>query len=210
MKKDSGLIVAVIFLAITLGILNVGIVISVILWGVSRLMGNYTSLFVIIETFSAAVGAAAVFGAGYIAYKELKAMRNSRHLEGADKVFNEFNSEQKIKDRTLVYQIFLGDNPKDFEKLNEEELDAIKSVLNSLDRVAFLVYADDDWIPEEIVMPWMHPIIHKCWRSLEGYVAYEQERRKEPFFYEHAAKLGRACLAWRDERGIADKVNLVE
>jgi hypothetical protein len=209
-KKESGWMIAVIFLGITMGTLLAGLFISLVLWGISRLLGGYATFFAIVEALSAAVGAAAVFGAGFIAYRELKAMSHSQHLEGADKVFNEFNAEDKIRDRGIVYQAFLGDQPRPFDALTLEELGAIKSVLNSLDRVAFMVYADEDWIPEEMVMPWMHPIIHKCWRSLEAYVKYEQERRNEPYFYEHAAKLGEACLRWRAERGIPDTIQLVQ
>lgn len=210
MKKESEWMIVVIFLGITMGTLLAGLLISLVLWGINRLFGGFTSYFAIIEALSAAVGAAAVFGAGFIAFRELKAMSHSQHLEGADKVFNEFNAENKIRDRGIVYQAFLGETPRALNELTEEELRAIKSVLNSLDRVAFMVYADEDWIPEEMVMPWMHPIIHKCWRSLEAYVKYEQDRRGEPYFYEHAAKLGEACLRWRADRGIPDTIQLVQ
>jgi hypothetical protein len=71
----------------------------------------------------------------------------------------------------------------------------MKKVLNSLDRVAFLTR--EGWIPDELIMPWMHPMIAKSWEKLEPYVMYERERRNEPYYYEHAGELAERCRKWR-------------
>ena len=73
--------------------------------------------------------------------------------------------------------------------------DAIKQVLNSLDRVAFLTQGD--WIPEETVMPWMNPMVVKSWARLAVYVEYERQRRREPDYYQAAGQLAGRCQAWR-------------
>jgi len=61
--------------------------------------------------------------------------------------------------------------------------------------VAFLTQAG--WIPEEMIMPWMNPMIVKAWARLEPYVDYESQRRNEPDYYEHARVLAERCQAWR-------------
>ena len=70
-------------------------------------------------------------------------------------------------------------------------------MLNSLDRVAFLTQSD--WIEDDIIMPWMHPMIAKSWEKLGPYVHYEKVRRNEPYYYEHAEKLAERCLMWREK-----------
>jgi hypothetical protein len=64
-----------------------------------------------------------------------------------------------------------------------------------MDRVAFLTQAG--WIPEDMVMPWMNPMIVKAWTRLEPYVDYERQRRHEPDYYHHARALAERCCAWR-------------
>jgi hypothetical protein len=72
---------------------------------------------------------------------------------------------------------------------------AVKQVLNSLDHVAFLNQAG--CIPEDIIMPWMHPMIAKSWEKLAPYVAYERQRRNEPYYYRYVGELAERCRAWR-------------
>ena len=76
----------------------------------------------------------------------------------------------------------------------------MKKVLNSLDRVSFLTQAG--WIPDELVMPWMHPMIAKSWEKLEPYVLYERDRRHEPYYYQTAEKLAERCKQWRKKHSI--------
>ena len=85
---------------------------------------------------------------------------------------------------------------------------AAKTVLNSLDRVAFLTQAG--WLPDETVMPWMHPMIHKSWKVLEAHVLAERESRNEPYYYEHAEDIAKRCQAWREKHNIPDEVIYVE
>ena len=148
-----------------------------------------------IEALSTALAAAAVFGAGYIAYRELSEVATSRYIDVADRLFAELNSPENIEARRRIFRN-LHKNPKiGLKKLTVKDHDAIKKVLNSLDRVAFLTQSG--WIPDELVMPWMHPMIAKSWEKLEPYVLYERERRNEPYYYQYAEKLAERCNRWR-------------
>ena len=149
----------------------------------------------ILESGSSAVGAAAVFGAAYFAYQELDEVSKSRHIDVADRLFDELNSPDIIEARRIIYQN-LNENPETgLSNLSDESRDAMKDVLNSLDRVAFLT--QPGWIPDELVMPWMHPMIAKSWEKLEPYVMFERKRRNEPYYYEHAGELAERCRKWR-------------
>jgi uncharacterized NAD(P)/FAD-binding protein YdhS len=55
------------------------------------------------------------------------------------------------------------------------------------------------WIPEDFIMPWMHPMIAKSWEKLAPYVRLERERRREPYYYEHAERLAQRCHKWRQK-----------
>lgn len=72
---------------------------------------------------------------------------------------------------------------------------AVKQVLNSLDHIAFLTQAG--WIPEEMIMPWMNPMVVKAWARLAPYVEYESRKRREPDYYQHARELAERCREWR-------------
>jgi hypothetical protein len=182
--RDSALIFA--------GSLILLILVSTI-WDIYTAENDFTNL---LDALSSAVAAAAVFGAAYFAYKELDEVSKSRHISVADRLFDELNSPGSIKARRRIFNL-KGNPDQDFEDLSEEDRDAIKTVLNSLDRVSFLTQSG--WIPNELVMPWMHPMIAKSWEKLEPYVLYERKRRKEPYYYEHASKLAERCLQWREE-----------
>ena len=147
-----------------------------------------------LESISTAVGAAAVFGAAYFAYQELEEVSKARHIDVADRLFEELNSKGSIQARRRVFEL-KGDPEEIIKNLSEEDRDAMKTVLNSLDRVAFLT--QPGWVPDDLVMPWMHPMIAKSWEKLEPYVRYERERRNEPYYYEHAGELAERCRRWR-------------
>lgn len=149
----------------------------------------------VLESVSSMIAAAAVFGAAYFAYQELDEVSKSRHIEVADRLFDELNSPDSIKARRRIFQKLTGDPDEDFKKLDRDDRDAIKTVLNSLDRVAFLTQSG--WIPEELVMPWMHPMIFKSWEKLEPYVKYERKLRGESYYYKHAEMLAQRCIKWR-------------
>ena len=149
-----------------------------------------------LESLSAAVAAAAVFGAAYFAYQELEEVSKARHIDVADRLFEELNAPKSIQARRRVFK--LKGNPEEILKnLSEEDRDAMKSVLNSLDRVAFLT--QPGWVPDELVMPWMHPMIFKSWEKLGPIVKFEREKRGESYYYEHAEKLARRCIKWRQK-----------
>ncbi len=148
-----------------------------------------------LESISTAVGAAAVFGAAYIAYQELSEVANTRYMDIADRLFGELNSSKNIEARRHIFQNLKTTPEQGLKRLKKEDQDAMKQVLNSLDRVAFLTR--EGWIPDDLIMPWMHPMIAKSWEKLEPYVLYERERRNEPYYYEHAGELAERCRKWR-------------
>jgi hypothetical protein len=182
----------IIFLGISIGSFIVLIWISVGVW---RTIGVGGSLMGTIEAISTAVGAAAVFGAGYIAYQELSEVANTRYMDIADRLFEELNSPDNIEARRRIFQNLKADPEQGIKRLRKEDRQAMKQVLNSLDRVAYLTRPG--WIPDNLIMPWMHPMIAKSWEKLEPYVLYERERRNEPYYYEHAGELAERCRKWR-------------
>ena len=160
------------------------------------------NLVITLEAVSATIAAAAVFGAAYFAYQELEEVSKSRHIDVADRLFDELNNPESYKARRRIFRL-QGEPEEMLKNLIDEDRDAIKKVLNSLDRVAFLT--QPGWIPDDLVMPWMHPMIAKSWEKLEPYVMYERERRNEPYFYEHAEELAKRCKKWREKNLPEDK-----
>jgi hypothetical protein len=150
-----------------------------------------------VEALSAALTVATVFGAGYFAIQELSEASKTRYMEISDKLFNELNSPENIDARRLVYGL---KTKKPNDDLNQDQKNAIKKVLNSLDHVAFLT--QKGWIPDEIIMPWMHPMIAKTWQILEPYVINQRQQRGEPYYYEHASELAGRCFDWREKHNI--------
>ena len=188
----------VVFVSITVAALGFGLGMLFLIWLVLRALGLSTGIWSMIEALSTALTAAAVLGAAFVASRELTELASSRHLTVADKLFDELNSQENIAARRWVF-LSLAEDPKDpgavIGTLTPEGRDAIKRVLNSLDRVAFLT--QPNWIPEEIVMAWMNPMVVKAWVKLAPYVAYERQRRNEPDYYQAAQQLAERCLAWR-------------
>jgi hypothetical protein len=156
-----------------------------------------------IEALSTAVGAAAVFGAAFIAYQELSEIANTRYMDIADRLFGELNSPENVAARRRIFQNIKDDPEVGLKNLSQEDQDAMKMVLNSLDRVSFLTQSG--WIPDEMVMPWMHPMIAKSWEKLEPYVLYERKRRNEPYYYKYAGRLAERCKQWRAENLSVDE-----
>ena len=196
----------------TLGVFIVVTLVVFLLWvsGISliwRLIGSFAlsdNLFVAVEALSTALAVATVFGAGYFAIQELSEASKTRYMEIADKLFNELNSEENINARKIVYQLGSYDPSVG---LSQDKRDAIKKVLNSLDRVAFLT--QNGWIPDEVIMPWMHPMIAKSWDKLKPYVIFQRNERRESYYYEHASKLADRCFAWRKKNSIKNEVNYI-
>jgi hypothetical protein len=199
MNDKSTWLTLSLFAAVTLLSFAVGMILMLGLWGVMRLSGVEADFWAMTEAIATAFAAAAVIGAGVIAYRELNEVSSSRHMEVADRLFDELNSPENIAARRWVYQNLPPDPAEGLSKLEPDGQEKVKAVLNSLDRVAFLTQSN--WIPDEIIMPWMHPMIEKSWDKLEPYVLYERDRRKEPYYYERAGELAERCKKWR-------KVNL--
>jgi hypothetical protein len=186
-----------VFLSITGIGLVVGLGVLFMLWLLLRLLGLDTGLWPMIEALSTAVTAAAVLGGAFVASRQLSELANVRHIEVADRLFNELNWPENIAARRWVFQNLPDDPEQGVASLSPDGRDAIKRVLNSLDRVAFLTQSD--WIPDEMIMPWMNPMIVKSWAKIGPYVEYERQRRNEPDYYLAAQQLAERCLRWREK-----------
>ncbi len=180
--------------ALTLSALIGWGILLVIIW---LLIGRHVNpeFWAMVEALSTAVAAAAVVSAGYIAYRELSEGANSRYIEVSSRLFDELNSTANIESRRWVYLHLDGNLDHGLELIDDEGQAHMKQVLNSLDKVSFLTQST--WIPDEIIMPWMHPMITKSWAKLAPYVMYERQRRKEPYYYRHAEQLAERCATWR-------------
>jgi Domain of unknown function (DUF4760) len=184
------------FIGITVGALGIWVGVLLLVWLVAG-GGDGTSSgpWAMIEALSTALAAALVLSAGIFAYRELNEVASSRHLEVADRLFEELNSPENIEARRWVFQNLNKEPETGLATLSHEGRDNIKRVLNSLDRVAFLTQSG--WIPDELVMPWMNPMVVKVWEKLGPYVEYESVRRNEPDYYFQARALAKRCRLWR-------------
>jgi len=196
-KSTSGLRKLVVFV----GFIILGYVFFLLfLFLVWRLLGliSLPSEYILAVGALSSIGSTvAILGGGYIAFRQLSEIANTRHLGVADKLFDELNSRENTAARRWVFQNLPADPQEGIRSLTPEGQEAVKLVLNSLDRVAFLTQAG--WIPEDLIMPWMHPMIAKSWDKLEPYVEYEKKRRNEPYYYQHASELAVRCRAWREK-----------
>ena len=165
------------------------------LWMVLRLLGFDPNFWAMTEALATAVAAAAVLGGAVLAFRELSEAGSSRHMAVADRLFEELNSNESIRARRWIFQNLPDDPAIGLETLSDEGRDAIKHVLNSLDRVAFLTQAG--WIPDDMIMPWMNPMIVKTWAKVGPYVEFESRRRNEPDYYIQVRRLAEQCIAWR-------------
>jgi hypothetical protein len=160
-------------------------------------IGTPNEFLVLVGALASISSSAAIIAGGYIAFRQLGEIANSRHLEVANRLFEELNSTENISARRWVFQNLPDDPQVGLQSLTPEGQEAVKRVLNSLDHVAFLTQAG--WIPPDLVMPWMHPMIAKSWEKLKPYVEYERKRRNEPYYYERIDSLAKHCHAWRQE-----------
>jgi hypothetical protein len=80
--------------------------------------------------------------------------------------------------------------------------------LNSLDHIAFLTQAG--WIPEEMIMPWMNPMVVKAWTKLAAYVEYESRKRREPDYYQRAHELAERCREWRKHHVLDTEITWIK
>ena len=162
---------------------------------VLRATGAAGGFWAMTEALSDAATAAGVVGAGYLAHRQLAEMASTRHTDAADRLFEELNSDENVSARRWIYQNLPVAAGEGIASVPPEGRLAIKRVLNSLDRAAFLT--QQGWIPEETIMPWINPMVVKSWARLESIVDDESKRRHEPDYYEHARRLAERCMAWR-------------
>jgi len=173
-----------------------------------RGLGAPLDFWAMTEALSTALAAAAVFGAGILAFRELREQAESRHMAVADRLFTELNDPENIAARRWVILDLPADPAETLPQLARAEKDKIKQVLNSLDRVAFLT--QHNWIPDDLILPWMSPMILKTWDKLERYVDYESQRRDEPDYYQQIRSLAQRCRAWRARKGLDDVYKIVD
>jgi len=179
-----------------------------LVWLVLAALKVETGFWPMLEALSTAVTAAAVLGGGIVAYRELDELSNARHLDVADRLFQELNSPENVEARRWVYLNLPDDPEQGLVMLKPNGRESVKRVLNSLDRVAFLTQAR--WIPEETILPWMSLMVVKSWEKLAPYVEYERARRGEPDYYQAVSGLARRCQAWRAAQFSGSEVNWVE
>ena len=178
-------------------------------WLVLAALKVETGFWPMLEALSTAVTAAAVLGGGIVAYRELDELSSARHLDVADRLFQELNSPENVDARRWVYLNLPDDPEQGLAMLKPNGRQAVKRVLNSMDRVAFLTQAR--WIPEETILPWMSLMVVKSWEKLGPYVEYERARRGEPDYYRSVGELAQRCQGWRAVHFTADAgVNWVE
>jgi hypothetical protein len=193
--KVSGYMTIILFIALAAVGFFLWVGVILIAWVILRSVGINADFWVMLEALSLAVAAATVLSGGFVAYRELSEAASSRHMEVADRLFGELNSPDNISARRWVFQNLGNDPGAEVQDMTEEGRAAIKQVLNSLDHVAFLTQAG--WIPDEIIMPWMQPMIAKCWEKLAPYVNYEKQRRHETYYYRYVSELARRCQDWQ-------------
>ncbi len=192
-----------------LGMIIIGAILGFIVWmflqfAAWRLaqssFGSTASFWTLVSALSTALTGASIAVGGFVAYRELSEAEKSRHIDIADRLFDELNSKENIEARKWVY-MKMPDDPKQWlANPTDEGNEAIKRVLNSLDQVSFLT--QPGWIPDDTIMPWMHPMIAKSWEKLESYIKHERERRQEPYFYLYAEQVAERCRAWRIKNGL--------
>ena len=198
---------AVVAICTVLG-LAIGLLLILSIWGVLHARGGASSFWAMTEALATAVTAATVIGAGFLAYRELDEASNSRHLAVADRLFEELNAPENVAARRWIFLYLPPDPASGLDEMTDQDRDTVKRVLNSLDRVAFLTQGG--WIPEDMVMPWMSPMILKAWIKLKPWVDYEADRRHEPDYYRQVRDLAERCLSWREAHGMSTEVTWVE
>ena len=165
------------------------------LWSILHVAGVATDFWPMAQTLTSTVTMVCIVAGSAVAFHQLNEAASNRHLAVADRLFEELNSPDNIAARRWIFHNLSEDPEEGSRTLTPEGQAAIKSVLNSLDHIAFLTQAG--WIPEEMIMPWMNPMVVKAWAKLERYVDYEIRKRHEPDYYQHARQLAEHCRMWR-------------
>ncbi len=187
-------IVRLVVIAATGFLLWIGVLLA--LWTTLNALGVPTEFWPMAQTLTSTVTMVSILGGSILAIHQLSEAASNRHLAVADRLFEELNSPENIEARRWIFRNLPADPEEGSRTMTPEGQAAVKRVLNSLDHIAFLTQAG--WIPEEMIMPWMNPMIVKAWAKLAPYVEYESRRRREPDYYHHARELAERCGEWRN------------
>jgi hypothetical protein len=171
----------------------IGVLIAV--WSVLHAAGIATDFWPMAQTLTSTITMVCILTGSVLAFHQLSEAASNRHLAVADRLFEELNSPENIEARRWIFHNLPADPEEGTRTMTAEGQAAVKRVLNSLDHIAFLTQAG--WIPEEMIMPWMNPMIVKAWTKLKPYVEYESRKRREPDYYQHARELAERCCEWR-------------
>ena len=94
---------------ITAGAFVLWLSLLLLLWWFLGTLGVSYDLWAMIESLSTALAAAAVFTAGFIAYRELSEISNSRYMEVVERLLGELNSNENIEARRWIFQNLAAD-----------------------------------------------------------------------------------------------------
>jgi hypothetical protein len=182
---------------------------SVVAWKISPVfIGEAPDFWTMVDALSTILWAATVVSAGLMAVWQLREASSSRHMAVVDRLFDEMNSKENVEARRWVYQELPDDPAQGIQGLTEEGRDKVKTVLNTLDRVAFLTQRG--WIPDEMTMPWLNLMVLKVWQKLGLYVDYESERRGEKDYYDGVRDLAERCGRWRAKHFPGEEITWIE
>lgn len=176
----------------------VWVALTAVIWFALHLFGADFDFWPMLEALSAALAVAQVFGGGAVALWQLRDSADSRNLGIYNDIFERLMSDESIESRRWIY-VNLSEDPRSgIDGLSEAGQRHVKSILNSLDHLGFLL--EQDWITgegEDAIIKWVSPFVVKCWARLEPYVEFEAERRHEPDYYDAVRKLAERCIEWR-------------
>jgi len=162
------------------------------IWALVKRTGAQADLWLMIESLSTALAVVVAIVGAFLAYRDTA---SDRHRGVVDSLFQDMNSEESIAARRLIYQELPKFSEPAVGQLTSDQRAAIKHTLNILDRAGFMIQSD--WIPAQVILPWISPMVVKLWAKLEPYVDHEADRRYEPDYYEAARALARLCIEWR-------------
>jgi hypothetical protein len=164
-----------------------------------------------VESLSTAATLATVVGGGFFVLAQLVESIDSRkreiaatNLEAYNTIFDQMMSDSNIEARRWIYQNLPEDPREGLGSLTEEGRSCVKLILNSFDRLGFML--QQDLISSDAIIGWVSPFVVKTWVKLQPYVDMEIARRNEPDYYEAAAYLAGRCIEWRREH-VPDAVN---
>ena len=156
--------------------------------------GILTAPWAAIESLSTAVAVIVAIVGAFVAYRDTA---RDRHLDVADRLFQDFNSDTSIEARRVIYQELPDFSASAVKQLTHEQRTAIKRTLNTFDRAGFMIQSQ--WIPAKLILPWISPMVVNVWVKVGHYVNYEKDRKRDPDYYASARELVRLCYEWREK-----------